>query len=204
MEMWTKPVLSMRPLGTPTLTGTHGAESRSPFKPVPRPKGLYRRGVTAMTMQQRHCPAGTEVCDDLDNDCDGIVDENDATDVLTWYADTDGDGFGDVDVPILACTVPDGYVADATDCDDAVDVKFPGAPEICDTYDNDCDGSIDEAGAFGEPTWYEDGDGDGYGQTASAQTACVAPDGYVADMGDCDDTDAAIHPAAHRGVRWGR
>lgn len=62
----------------------------------------------------------------------------------TWYADTDGDNYGDASNTTLACTAPSGYVADNTDCDDAVNTVYPGAAEICDGLDNDCDGDIDE------------------------------------------------------------
>ena len=62
----------------------------------------------------------------------------------TWYADTDNDGFGDAASTTLACTIPTGYVADNTDCDDTQITVYPGATEICDGLDNDCDGDIDE------------------------------------------------------------
>ncbi|MBC8074369.1 MAG: VCBS repeat-containing protein [Deltaproteobacteria bacterium] len=61
-----------------------------------------------------------------------------------FYADTDGDGFGDVATTTPGCIPPAGYVADATDCDDADGDNFPGNPEVCDEADNDCDGEIDE------------------------------------------------------------
>ena len=83
----------------------------------------------------------TELCDGLDNDCDGQVDE-DVT--LTFYADTDGYGYGDPSATTQACTVPSGYVADNTDCDDDEAAIHPNAAELCDGLDNDCDGNVDE------------------------------------------------------------
>ncbi len=84
----------------------------------------------------------TEVCDGIDNDYDMLVDEGV---LLTFYADTDGDGFGDLGHDTLACSLPPGFVTDTTDCDDTDAAIHPGATEICDDIDNDCDGLVDTA-----------------------------------------------------------
>ncbi|MFH1465398.1 MAG: putative metal-binding motif-containing protein [Pseudomonadota bacterium] len=138
-------------------------------------------------------PGAEEVCDDLDQDCDGDVDEGlDAT----WYADADGDGFGDEAAPTVACACPTGYVADATDCDDAAAAVYPRATETCNDLDDDCDGLVDDEDTrvSGQTTWYADGDLDGYGVPGSALTACEQPTGYITTSGDCDDADPEIHP----------
>jgi len=58
-----------------------------------------------------------------------------------WYADDDGDDFGDPDDFVIACSPPDGYVEDATDCEPTIREAFPGGDdEDCDGVDNDCDG----------------------------------------------------------------
>ena len=85
-----------------------------------------------------------EVCDDVDNDCDGDIDEDDAVDVETFYADGDGDGFGDLGVTTAACAVPSGYSSDSSDCDDGEADTNPDAEEVCDDVDNNCDDEIDE------------------------------------------------------------
>ena len=62
----------------------------------------------------------------------------------TWYVDSDGDGFGNPDFSQTATSQPAGYVADNTDCNDQYDFINPAAIEICDGYDNDCDGQVDQ------------------------------------------------------------
>jgi hypothetical protein len=141
-------------------------------------------------------PEATERCGGGDEDCDGAVDESGATPLLTWYADTDGDGFGDATMPEIACTGPVGAVRDATDCDDRDTTVSPAGTERCGGGDEDCDGTVDEDAAADAPAWYADADEDGFGDAAAPTSACVAPSGTVSDATDCDDTDAAFHPGA--------
>ncbi len=143
-------------------------------------------------------PGAVEVCDGDDDDCDGAIDEPDAADALPWYRDDDGDGFGDAATTTRACAAPEGYVGDATDCDDDGATDFPGAGEVCDGDDDDCDGLVDDEDPdlLDRPTWYVDADGDGFGDTTTAVVQCDAAVGYVGDPGDCDDADAAISPGA--------
>jgi hypothetical protein len=116
------------------------------------------------------CVASPEVCNGLDDDCNGVVDD-DASDASTWYRDQDGDGFGVSSTTLNACTQPAGYADKPGDCRDDDPAFHPGAPETdCnDPNDYNCDGS----------TAFSDADGDGWG-------ACV----------DCDDTNPDIHPGA--------
>jgi hypothetical protein len=136
-------------------------------------------------------PGATEVCNDIDDDCDGEIDEGLAN--STWYADYDGDGYGDPNDTILACGDPGGYSLVAGDCDDSNPDVYPGAPELCDGLDNDCNGQTDEG--LGQ-TWYADADGDTYGDPAVQVVDCAQPGGYVAIAGDCDDANAAVNPGA--------
>ena len=145
-------------------------------------------------------PAGTELCNGVDDDCDGVIDPSSSADALTWYADTDSDGYGDASTTTTACDAPTGYVADNTDCDDGHYAISPGASEVCNWEDDDCDGLVDDDDPTLDlgtrSTWYADADSDGYGDPASTGPGCDAPSGYTADYADCDDTDAAINPAA--------
>ena len=87
-------------------------------------------------------PAAPEVCNGIDDDCDGTIDV-DATDATLWYADTDADGYGDLSVTERSCEPRGG--TDATDCDDTNPWTHPGAPEECgDGVDNNCDGYVDQ------------------------------------------------------------
>ena len=141
-------------------------------------------------------PGATEYCDGVDNDCDAVIDEDDAFDAATWYADVDQDGYGDAANTTGACSQPSGFVSDDSDCDDSRADDHPGADESCDGRDNDCDGDTDESGAIDEFDWYLDADGDGYGDSSLRTTACDQPAGYVSDSTDCDDAEATTNPDA--------
>jgi hypothetical protein len=143
----------------------------------------------------------------LDADSDGYdssvdCDDSDAavTGPYTAYADTDGDGYGDPASTAAICGPTSGWVDDSTDCDDGALAAHPGGSEVCDAadLDEDCDGLADDADpdATGQGTVYADADGDGYGDATAPSAACDAVSTQSVDATDCDDTSAAIHPAA--------
>lgn len=88
-------------------------------------------------------PSQAEVCDGLDNDCDGVVD-NDPVDIQTWFLDVDGDDYGTTTSAVQSCVAPADHVLLDGDCDDSRSDVYPGASESSDHVDNDCDGFIDE------------------------------------------------------------
>jgi hypothetical protein len=137
-------------------------------------------------------PGAVETCDGRDQDCDGKIDDN-PVDGKTFYADADGDKFGNGSVSRIACSRPAGYVPDNTDCNDADAGVYPGATEICDGRDQDCDSLVDD-GATGGVTWYRDLDKDTYGNDLDEIVSCVQPTGYIARGGDCDDRAPTINP----------
>lgn len=129
-------------------------------------------------------PGAKEVCDGLDNDCDGLTDPG--------FPDSNGDGFAD-------CVDPDidgDGVANASDCAPANSTVYPGAKEGCDGLDNDCNGITDDPGATGCTLWYQDNDGDGSG-AGLGQCICDVSGTFTAAVGgDCNDSNGAIHPGA--------
>ena len=86
-------------------------------------------------------PQAPELCDGWNNDCDDEVDEGTAQ--LVWYADADGDGFGNPNAPVvLSCTPLNERVLTPGDCNDSEATMYPGAPALEDGMDNNCDGII--------------------------------------------------------------
>jgi hypothetical protein len=88
-----------------------------------------------------------ETCDGVDNDCDGSTDEAGSAGSATFYADSDGDGYGDSATSTSACSAPSGYVSNDTDCCDMDGGAYPGSTlwgtglNACGDYDYDCDGT---------------------------------------------------------------
>ncbi len=183
---------------------------------------------------------GIADCADTDDDGDGVADGSDCApldagkwQLLSGYTDADGDGYGSGSSRNICsgASLPSGYVSVGGACDDSNAAMNPGAEEICNGIDDDCDGSIDEGLAdtdsdgladcvdsdddgdgvadssdcapLDSSKWqllsgYTDADGDGYG-TGSSQDICSGaslPGGYASVGGDCNDSNAAVHPGA--------
>lgn len=139
-------------------------------------------------------PGQEEICDGLDNNCDFLVDEGLVANI---FVDGDGDGYG-FGSSVQQCinpdgSAPEGYALVAGDCDDADGAVNPDAEEICDVIvDNDCDGMVDEGVKV---TYFEDLDGDGYGDAQNSFQSCPNPQ-FIIQSGDCDDSDSSVYPNA--------
>ncbi|MCB9677907.1 MAG: hypothetical protein H6737_22605 [Alphaproteobacteria bacterium] len=168
--------------------------------PVPTPVPIdadgdgYAEDVDCDDADPEVHPDAPELCDGVDNDCDGAVDDDVVT--LDWYDDADQDGFGDASgAAESSCAPVAGRVDDATDCDDADASVRPDAAEICNGVDDDCSGTADDGLTFQD--WFTDDDGDGYGDASDTPvSACEDVAGRVLDATDCDDADADVSPAA--------
>lgn len=134
-------------------------------------------------------PGSTEICDGIDNDCDVAIDEGLVT--INYYTDADNDGYG---AGLLGafCAAPIGAVALSGDCNDSNSAIRPGAIEICNTVDDDCDTQIDEGLPIA--AYYSDVDGDGYGQTLIG-SFCSPPPNASLLSGDCNDSNNLINPS---------
>ena len=180
----------------------HG-DARTSVEDCAQPSGYVDVGDDCDDSEPAAYPGNTEICDEIDNDCDGDTDEPDASDAGLWYLDADHDGYGDPDQSSTSCDEPMGRVADNTDCDDGDADINPGAQEVCDPrdVDEDCSGAADDedpgTSADSKYTWYEDADEDGYGdEDGVGVAACEQPSGYVQDNTDCDDDHSVNYPGA--------
>jgi hypothetical protein len=123
-------------------------------------------------------PLAQEICDGLDNDCDGLIDMADPsiTNLVVWYADADGDGFGNPTVSLIQCNQPIAYVLNNTDCNDTNPLEKPNQ------------------------VWYTDADGDDYATGVATISCTRPPNGFVATeliatSGDCNDANININPS---------
>ena len=149
------------------------------------------RGEDCVENDGESFPGGEEVCDGVDNDCDGRVDEG-VTPPTVW-PDIDGDGFGSSTAPSVSqCPVPDRHVDNNADCNDGNRFIRPGAVEVCDNQDNNCVDGVDEGLRI--QAWF-DGDSDGYGdEDADPVMRCGTDANYADNNLDCDDSTEAANP----------
>ena len=143
-------------------------------------------------------PGKVEICNNLDDNCNGETDESGSKGCTVFFADADGDGFGNSTQTACLCKVTGGWTSATGDCNDAPGSGFdvhPGAEELCNGIDDNCNGKIDEQDATGCLLYFVDQDGDGYGVTSSGLCLCAPSKTHTALVGgDCEDTSGTINP----------
>lgn len=168
----------------------YGSSSSGTSNACSAPSGYVNNSTDCNDASASVRPGMPETCNGIDDNCSGVADEGVT---LTFYRDSDSDGYGNVAVTSTGCTVPPGYVPNSSDCNDTTNTVRPGAPEVCNGSDDNCNGSVDEGAVF---TFYRDADGDGHGSPSVTTTGCSAPSGYVPAPDDCNDANSAVYTGA--------
>ena len=197
----------LNPDGSVSDIGAYGGQGADPALHLDSDGDGFKAMIDCDDNEGDTFPGADEICNGVDDDCNNVIDDDYALDASMWFPDDDGDTFGDDSFPgTVQCDPPVGppgyWVLTWDDCnDDVLDPNapaiHPGAVEFCDGIDWDCDGSL-TLNATNPGDWYEDVDGDGFGDEASLTVQCSTPGGGWLDGvgGDCDDGDPLINPDA--------
>ncbi len=171
--------------------GAAGSTAQEACAPIP---GMVTNDIDCNDMDPTVKPGAPEVCNGVDDNCNGMIDEG--LTFTNYYPDVDGDGYGATGVtPVNACAPIPGRVTTTGDCNDNVASIHPGATEVCNGIDDNCNGMIDEGLTFA--SYYPDVDGDGFGnKNAAPQSSCAPVAGKVTNNQDCDDSMFSVKPGA--------
>lgn len=137
-------------------------------------------------------PLAEDVCNTIDDNCNGFVDED--AEFIVYYFDTDFDLYGDSESDTLLCMTMPGFTLDSTDCNDLNADINPSAEDICNGIDDNCNGTFEEDATY--VTYYLDADDDDFGDVTVDSSSCSVLTGYVVNGLDCDDSNDEIYPGA--------
>ncbi len=186
------------------LLGCSGGENNTSWYPVDMDGDQYTQYTDCDDDDPLAHPGALERLDGIDNDCDGVIDNGAAETEPTWYYDWDGDGHGvdlqpgdaryDEFTRQQEGSPGENWVESHDDCNDESAATYPGAAEVCDDDDNDCNGHTDDVSDG--PMWYVDIDRDGYGQSIDGidRMSCDWPgNGWSSNAEDADPTNPNEH-----------
>jgi hypothetical protein len=176
-----------------------GYRTAEPLLACARPDGYTNNRIDCNDEDDDVFPGAPEKCNDKDDNCNIDIDEGFRKD-REWFLDLDRDGYGAGEPVATGCALDPSWVSTNDDCNDVRDAVNPGAPEICDGADNDCDFLVDDSDdvVTGAPVWFRDFDNDGYGNVLRMEQKCQQPFGFVPNPDDCNDLDVSQSPL----TRW--
>lgn len=163
------------------------------------PVGYSRKGGDCNDNNRYINPKAEEVCNGLDDNCDGKIDPENSKDCNRYYKDLDSDGFGTDEYRCLCVSEGDFRALERGDCNDSNPKIHPEAKEVCNDLDDNCNGEADEGeNAADCRPFYRDGDGDGFGVGGDSRCLCKPLGIFKAEKtGDCNDNNPEIYPGAY-------
>ena len=163
------------------------------------PIGYSRKGGDCNDNNRYVNPKAEELCNGSDDNCDGIVDPENAKDCNRYYTDKDYDGFGTDGYRCLCVSDGDFRALERGDCNDTNPKVHPEAREVCNDVDDNCNGEVDEGeNTAGCRPFYRDSDGDGFGVGDDSKCLCKPLGIFRAGKtGDCNDNNPVIYPGAY-------
>lgn len=163
------------------------------------PTGYSRKGGDCNDNNRYVHPKADELCNGIDDNCDGIVDPENAKDCNRYYKDLDYDGSGTDEYRCLCVSEGDFRALERGDCNDSNPKIHPDAKEICNDLDDNCNGTVDEGENVANcRPFYRDNDGDGFGIGDESKCLCKAEGIFRAEKtGDCNDNNPEIYPGAY-------
>lgn len=166
--------------------------STSSISACSQPSGYVTNSLDCNDNNNAVNPLASEICNTSDDDCDGLT--NEGLTFMLYFIDSDSDGYGNPNNSLSACLPPSGYVLNSLDCNDANALIKPGATELCNLVDDNCNGQINEGLIF--VNYYIDTDLDGYGAGTPTSSCTPLFGNYVTNNLDCNNNNASIRPNA--------